>query len=102
MSDDIIAILIREQVRIVTSAIHATQIFQMLDVMLFSALGKHATCLETLDEESRVTAFLLTVHRDFHHTMVEVTIWEAFTAIGFTQNIDPIPYGLLFTEEKFR
>jgi hypothetical protein len=34
--------------------------------------------------------------------MVEVKTWSAFAAIGFTHDIDQIPYGLLFDEEKFR
>jgi hypothetical protein len=51
ISDDIIAILTHEQIRNVIFAIHTTQIFQILDVMLFDVLKKRATGLETLDEE---------------------------------------------------
>jgi hypothetical protein len=40
-------------------------IFQILDVVLFGALKKYATGLETLDEESQAIAFLFKVHRDF-------------------------------------
>jgi hypothetical protein len=74
----------------------------MLDVVLFSALKKHAPGLETLDEEQSVTAFLRKVYHNFKQTMVEVNIWEAIAAIGFTHDIEQPPYGLLFDEEKFR
>jgi hypothetical protein len=74
----------------------------MLDVVLFSTLKKHATGLETLDEESQAAAFLLKVYRDFKQMIVEVNIWRAFAAIGFTCDINKIPYGLLFDEENFR
>jgi hypothetical protein len=32
--------------------------------------------------------------------MIEVNIWGAFAAIGFTHDIEQSPYGLLFDEEK--
>jgi hypothetical protein len=34
--------------------------------------------------------------------MVEVNIWGAFAAIGFTHDIEQNLYELLFDEEKFR
>jgi hypothetical protein len=34
--------------------------------------------------------------------MVEVNIWGAFSAIGFSYEIGHEPYELLFDEEKFR
>jgi hypothetical protein len=34
--------------------------------------------------------------------MIEVNIWGAFAAIGFSYDIAQNPYGLLFDEEKFR
>jgi hypothetical protein len=37
----------------------------MLDVILFCALKKYATGLETVEEESRAAIFLLKVYRDF-------------------------------------
>jgi hypothetical protein len=46
----------------------------MLDVVLFGTLKKHATGLETLDEESQAVTFLLKVYRNFEQTMVEVNI----------------------------
>jgi hypothetical protein len=74
MSDDIIAILTRERVKIVTFAYYTTHIFQMLDMIGFGALKKYATGFETLDEESWTAAFLLKIDRDFKQTMVEVNI----------------------------
>jgi hypothetical protein len=74
----------------------------MLDVVLFGAMKKHATGLETLDEEQPAAAFLLKVYHDFKQTTIEVNIWGAFAAIGFSYDIAQNPYGLLFDEEKLR
>jgi hypothetical protein len=49
MPDDVVAVLMRVRVRIITFASHTTHIFRLLDVILFGALKKHATGLETLD-----------------------------------------------------
>jgi hypothetical protein len=34
--------------------------------------------------------------------MIEMNIWKAFAAIGFSYNITETPYQLLFDEEKLR
>jgi hypothetical protein len=101
MPDNVIAILIREQMRILIFTIHIIQIFKMFDVVLFGALKKYATGLEKLDEESRATAFILKIYRNFKEMMVEINIWKAFAVIELTHDIDQILYGLLFDKEKF-
>jgi hypothetical protein len=55
-----------------------------------------------LDEEQPAAAFIIKVYHDFKQTMVEVNIWGAFSAIGFSYDISHEPYELLFDEEKFR
>jgi hypothetical protein len=89
-------------VRIITIATHTTRIFKVLDLILFGALKKHATGLEMADEEQPAAAFLLKVYHDFKQTMIEVHIWGAFAAIGFSYDIAQNPYGLLFDEKKLR
>jgi hypothetical protein len=74
----------------------------MLDVVLFGALKKLASRLEMWKEESRTVAFIIKLYHDLKQTMVEVNIWGAFSAIGFSYDITQDPYGLLFDEEKFR
>jgi hypothetical protein len=74
MSDGVIAVLTNARVRVIIFAIHTIHVFQMLDIMLFSALKKHATGLEMLNEESRTVAFILKLYHDFKQTMVEVNI----------------------------
>jgi hypothetical protein len=71
-SDDVVAVLTSIQVQIITFAPHTTRIFQMLDVVLFGALKKHATRLKSLDEEQSAAAFLLKTYHDFKQTMIEV------------------------------
>jgi hypothetical protein len=67
----VIALLTDTQIRVVTFATHITQIFQVLDVVLFGALKKHATNLTMLDEEQSAAAFLIKVYHDYKQTMVE-------------------------------
>jgi hypothetical protein len=98
----VIALLTGARIRVVAFAPHTTQIFQVLDVVLFGALKKHATSLTMLDEEQSAAAFLIKVYHDYKQTMVEVNIWSAFAAIVLTHDITQDPYGLIFDEEKFR
>jgi hypothetical protein len=100
--DDIVAVRTQARVRIITFAPHTTQIFRMLDVILFGALQKHANGLKMFDEEQPADAFLLKIYHDFKQTMIEVNRSKAFAAIGFTHDIEQSPYGLLFDEEKLR
>jgi hypothetical protein len=102
MGEAVIALLTDARVRVVPFASHTTQIFQVLDVVLFGALEKHATSLIMLDEEQPAAAFLIKVYHDYKQTMVEVNIWGAFAAIGMTQDITQDPYGLIFDKEKFQ
>jgi hypothetical protein len=53
-----------------TTAQHTIHIFQILDVVLFDALKKHATGLSTLDEEQSAVAFIIKVYHNFKQTMV--------------------------------
>jgi hypothetical protein len=74
IGEAVLVLLTDGWVRIVTSAPHATQIFQVLDMVLFGALKKHATSLTMLDEEQPAAAFLIKVSHDSKQTMVEATI----------------------------
>jgi hypothetical protein len=65
MCDDVIAVLTNAHVRVITFAPHTDHVFQMLDVLLFGALKKHATGLEVLNEESETAAFILKLYHDF-------------------------------------
>jgi hypothetical protein len=100
VSHDIVEVLTRVRVKIITVAIHTTYIFQMLDLVLFSTLKKHATGLETLDEEQPAAVFLLMVYHEFKQTKVEINIWGAFAAIIFIYDIEKASYGLFFDAQK--
>jgi hypothetical protein len=101
-SHDIVAVLTNARIRNIILAPNTTHAFQMLDVVLFSALKKRASGLEMWNEESGNVAFIIKCYHDFKQTVVEVNIWGAFSAIGFSYDITQNPYGLLFDEEKFR
>jgi hypothetical protein len=102
ISDDFVSVLTRVRVRVIIFASHMTHIFQMFDVILFSALKRHAIRLENLDEEQPAAAFLFKVYHDFKQTVIEVNAWGAFAVIGFTYETMQNPYGRLFDAEKLR
>jgi hypothetical protein len=91
MWHDIVAALTGVPMRIITFATHTTHILQMFDVMLFSALKKHATGLETLDEEQSAVAFLLKVYHDLKKLWLKSTYRETLQSLA-----------LLMTSSKFR
>jgi hypothetical protein len=102
MCHDVIEIVINAQVRVITFATRPTHVFQMLDNVLFGTLKKHTTGLGVLKEESGTIPFILRLHHDFKQAKVEVNIWGAFSAIGFTHYTTQDPDKLLFDVEKFR
>jgi hypothetical protein len=102
MGDFIIAILTREQVKVIIFIAYITYIFQVLDVVLFGALTKHSTGLRMLKKQQPSAVFILKVYHDFNQMIVEFNIWDAFAAIGFIYDIEQNPHGLLFDEEQFR
>jgi hypothetical protein len=102
MSDDLIAVITRERVKIIRFAPHTIHIFQMLNVVLFRALKKSATSLTKLEEEQTIAALIIKIYHDFESTMIDVNRWEAFRVIGSTHDIYQIPSGLFFDKEKFR
>jgi hypothetical protein len=65
MREAIIALLTDARVRVATFATYITQISQVLDVVLFGALKKHATSLTMLDEDQPAAAFLIKVYHDY-------------------------------------
>jgi hypothetical protein len=102
MEEAVVALLTGARVRVVTFAPTTTQILQVLDVVLFDALKKHATSLAILDEEQPAAPFLIKVYHDYKQTMMEVKIWGAFAAIELTHDVIQNPYGSIFDEEKLR
>jgi hypothetical protein len=65
VSDEVVAVLTCARVRFITFAPNMTQVFQVLDVVSFGALKKHATDLKSLDERQSAAAFLFKVYHDF-------------------------------------
>jgi hypothetical protein len=102
VSDAVVAVLTNARVRVITFATHMTHVFQMLDVVLFSALKKCASGLEMWNDGSGTIAFIIKLYHDFRQIMVEVNIWGTFSAIGFSYDVTQNPYGLRLDEEKFR
>jgi hypothetical protein len=74
VSDDVVAVLTNERVRVFTFAPHTTHAFQMLDIVLFGALKKHASGLEMWNEESGTVAVIIKLYHDFKQIIVEMNI----------------------------
>jgi hypothetical protein len=65
MSHNAIAVLTRKTKEIIPFAPHTIHIFQMLNVVLFGALKKHATSLTMLKEGQTTPAFMIKVYDHF-------------------------------------
>jgi hypothetical protein len=102
VSDDIIGLLTESRVRVITFAPHTTQIFQILDVILFGALERRLGYKLPFEDEKETVKFIMKVYRDFKQTMAESNIWGAFRAIGFEFDTEAEPERLLFNEEELR
>jgi hypothetical protein len=102
VSDDIISLLTEARVRVITSAPHTTQIFQVLDVTLFGVLKRCLGDKLPFEDEKETVRLIMKVYHDFKQTMVEPNIWDAFRVIEFEFDTEAEPYQLLFNEEKLR
>jgi hypothetical protein len=91
-------------VRVITFAPYPTQIFQILDVMLFGVLKRRLGYKLPFEDENEAVKFIMKLYRDFKQTMVEPNIWGAFRVIGFEFEFytEAEPYRLLFNKEKLR
>jgi hypothetical protein len=100
--DDIIGLLAKARVRVITFAPHTTKIFQVLDVTLFGALKRRLGYKFPFEDEKETVKFIMKVYHDFKQTMVEPNTWGDFQAIEFEFDTEAEPYRLLFNEEKLR
>jgi hypothetical protein len=99
ISSDVIALF-----NVITFAPHTTQIFQVLDVILFS-VRKRRPRYELPFEDGKTSAkFIMKVSQDIQQTMMQPSIWGAFQALGFDFEFDTTsePYRLFFNKEKLR
>jgi hypothetical protein len=102
VTDDMVHLLTRARVRVITFAPRTTQIFQVPDVTLLGVLkGRPRWDLPFKDNKETVQ-FMMKVYHDFKQTMVECKISRDFQAIGFEFDTEGEPYRLLFNEEKLR
>jgi hypothetical protein len=83
----VIELLSTARVRVVTSAPHTTQIFQVLDLTLFGVLKRRDQYQLSLEDDAASTRFIRKAYHDFRMTMVEPNIWRAFRGIGFKYSV---------------
>jgi hypothetical protein len=104
VTEDIIGLLTKAQIRVITFALHATRIFQILDVTVFGVLKRRVGDKLPFEDEKEIVEFIMKGYRDFKQTMEEPNIWRAFQAIGFEFEFDTEadPYRFLSNEEKLR
>jgi hypothetical protein len=102
ITNDVIALLTDARVCLITFAPQTTQIFQLFDVTLFSALKQHPRYeLPFWDEKAIITCLMEESH-GFKQTIIDGSIWRAFQTLEFVFNTGTEPYKLLFNEEKLR
>jgi hypothetical protein len=61
----VIGILIETQVRVITFAPHATQMFRLLDLTLFGVLKHQPRYDLPFDDDTATVKFIMKVYRDF-------------------------------------
>jgi hypothetical protein len=76
-------------VRVVTSAPHTPQIFQVFDLTLFGLLKRRGQHQLPLENDARTPRFIRKVYHDFRMamTMIEPNIWGAFRGIGVKYSV---------------
>jgi hypothetical protein len=72
----VIDLLSEARVRIVTFALHTTQIFQALDLSLFRVLKRRGQYQLPFGDDAGSARFIKKVYRDFRSTMTDFNIWE--------------------------
>jgi hypothetical protein len=99
---NVIDLLRKALVLAITFGSHATQIFQILDVTLFSILKWHRRYEFPLEDEKATCKFIMKVCHGIKQTMVEPNIWEALQAFGFGFDTTSQPHRLLFNEGRLQ
>jgi hypothetical protein len=89
-------------VRVITFAPHTTQIFQILDLIIFCVLKRRTGYPLPFENDNATAKFIMMVCRDFGGTMIQPNIRRAFQSLGFGYDPKTEPYRLLFSEKKLR
>jgi hypothetical protein len=74
VTDDIIGLLTEARVRVIIFAPYTTQIFQVLDVILFGVLKRRLGYKLPFEDEKGTVKFIMKVYHDFKQTMVESNV----------------------------
>jgi hypothetical protein len=104
VSDDVIRIVTEPRVRVITFAPHTTQVFQVLDLTLFSVLKWCPRSELPFDDNHASVKVITKVYHDFTQTRAWPNIWATFCALGFEFEFDTRrePDELLFDGVKLR
>jgi hypothetical protein len=92
VTDDVVHLLTKARVRVITFAPHTTQIFQILDVTLFGVIKRRPRYELPFEDEKETVKFIMKGYHDFKQTMVEPNIWGAFRATWFEFDLRCEPY----------
>jgi hypothetical protein len=65
----VVQILTEASVRVITFALHTTQIFQLLDLILFGVLKRRSRYEMPFDEHNAIVKVITKVYHDFTQTM---------------------------------
>jgi hypothetical protein len=100
-SDDVIRLGTEVKVRVITFALHTTQIFQALDLTLFGVLKRLPRYEPTLEDDTEMVNFIRSLCNDFRQMIAPSNIWEAFRALALELEFDARsePCRLFFDEE---
>jgi hypothetical protein len=102
VNDDVIRILTEAGVRVITFALHTTQIFQVLDLTLFHVLKRHPRYELSFGNDNATLRFIVRIYPGFGETMILPNIWGVFRALELDFDVRNVPDRLLFNEIKLR
>jgi hypothetical protein len=102
VSEYVIRFLTEARICIITFALQAAQVFQVLILTVFGVLKRCPRYELPFDDVNATVRVITKVYHDFTQTMVPCNIWRVFRAFGLEFDMRRELYGLLFDEVKLR
>jgi hypothetical protein len=100
VTDDIIGLLTEARVRIITFAPYTTQIFQVLDMILFGCSQRASEIRIALGDEKVAAKWIMKVYHNVKQALVEFNREHAFQELRFKFDTETELYRLLFNEKS--
>jgi hypothetical protein len=95
-------VLAEHQVKVITFPRHAAHIFQALDFSLFGVFKKIRNSQLPFQNDETTIGFIKHIFHNLKQSSVEDNVRGAFVHLDLTNQLDVIPYFLVFNEDELR